>query len=71
MLRVSKTWYEIIKKSQDWKCKKCGESIKSGGQILRKDGESTNNRITNLAILCAKCHREIEAKRKTDPFFEI
>lgn len=48
-----------IKRGQDWKCKKCGKSIKNSGHIHHKDGNPENDKIGNLIALCSKCHKEV------------
>ena len=63
MSRLSKEYSDLIKRGQFWQCKKCGKSIKSRGHIHHKDGDSTNNTITNLVALCVECHNQIPRKR--------
>ena len=36
---------------------KCGNSLEHGFHRHHKDGNPTNNEISNLELLCAECHR--------------
>jgi 5-methylcytosine-specific restriction endonuclease McrA len=61
---VSKKQKDDIKRDQDWKCALCGASIKHGGHIHHKDRDKTNNSLSNLIAVCAKCHHKITPTRK-------
>ena len=72
MSRLPKAQSDLIKRGQRWECgnKKCSHgkdgkqaSIKSGGHIHHKDGDPTNNKISNLIALCRKCHEEMPKKK--------
>jgi 5-methylcytosine-specific restriction endonuclease McrA len=69
MSRLAKEQSDLVKRGQGWKCRKCGKSIKSGGHIHHKDGNSKNNKISNLVAICAKCHREIPTKKGEEPIW--
>ena len=71
MSRLTKEVSDRIKRGQNWRCgnRKCDHgkegkpaSIKSGGDIHHKDGDPTNNKVTNLIALCRKCHQEVRIK---------
>jgi len=73
MSGLPKAHSDLVKRGQGWRCgnKKCRHgkggkpaSIKSGGHIHHKNGDPTDNRISNLVALCPKCHREIETKTR-------
>lgn len=64
MAELTKELKDRVKRGQHWKCKKCGKSIKSGGQIHHKDGNHSNNDIRNLVALCTKCHRQTPTTKK-------
>jgi len=67
MSRLTKDQSDLVKRGQGWKCKKCGVSIKSGGRIHHKDGDSKDNKISNLVALYAKCHRQIKTRKGEAP----
>lgn len=44
-----------LKVARKYKCENCG-SIKSSIETHHKDGNSLNNHINNLMLLCKNCH---------------
>ena len=61
MATLTKELKDKVKRSQNWKCanKKCGKSIKNGGQVHHKDRDQDNISINNLVAYCRKCHQAI------------
>ncbi|MCP8313119.1 MAG: hypothetical protein H3Z53_01940 [archaeon] len=43
--------------AQDGSCLKCGNSLEHGFHRHHKDGNPSNNEVSNLELLCAECHR--------------
>ena len=63
-----KTYLEIAKKELIWKCIHCG-ALKTNPSfdliVHHKDGNNRNNELSNLAVLCQRCHaREHMTARK-------
>lgn len=63
-------WYLIEKRSHT--CEQCSTSIWNGEDIPldahHKDGDSDNNQLDNLLLICPNCHRQTEnhgSKNKT------
>lgn len=59
---VPKTIKKFLLEKVDYKCELCGfegYNQKTGNTILQihhKDGDSSNNHMTNLQVLCPNCH---------------
>ena len=52
------TWkVEQVYIAQDGVCSKCSNSLEHGFHRHHKDGNHANNKIDNLELLCAECHR--------------
>ena len=54
-------WDQIatdLKNRRDWKCEECGFSYLGSAliQVHHIDQDKSNNEISNLQVLCAKCH---------------
>lgn len=46
------------------KCARCGDTgIKRSLHVHHIDGNHTNNEISNLMVLCYKCHRELHNRK--------
>ncbi|MBC7113354.1 MAG: HNH endonuclease [Candidatus Methanomethyliales bacterium] len=44
--------------AQEGACPRCGSSLEYGFHRNHKDGNSANNEIDNLKLLCVECHRD-------------
>jgi len=57
---------DITKKDQNYKCDKCGKKAKFF-EFHHRDGNRSNNDLSNCQALCLDCHREThsEKTRKT------
>ena len=55
---VAKNLRDFIRHKQGFKCKNCGSSLKRGGNLHHKNGNSSDDRWANLELLCTKCHKE-------------
>ncbi|MFZ0183970.1 MAG: hypothetical protein WBV92_02790 [Nitrosotalea sp.] len=55
-----------VARSQNFMCDGCKGQITSDDayDIFHKDGDSSNNNITNLKVVHTKCHRIINSKKK-------
>lgn len=47
---------EDVYKEQGGQCAKCGKSIQYGYHAHHKDGDNSNDRKENCALLCQACH---------------
>lgn len=53
-----KRWkVDLVYEAQDGACVVCGGTLKKGFHRHHKDGDPSNNDISNLELRCADCHR--------------
>jgi len=48
---------DIVYRVQDGCCLTCGNSLKQGFHRHHKDKNNANNKVDNLQLICAECHR--------------
>ena len=51
-----------LKESKYWKCEKCGIDLSNDHKFLHmhhKDGNKSNNNLSNLEVLCTGCHANV------------
>ena len=68
--RLYYTMSEILKKEKKYCCSKCGVNMTEkpkGLHCHHKNGVRNDNRRSNLQILCASCHRNIDRHHKRVP----
>lgn len=59
-------WHEVsllLRKALGWRCERCGRGP-APGHILtvhHTDGNKNNCEVSNLQVLCQKCHLEVQA----------
>lgn len=61
---ISKSLRETIRAKQGCKCKKCDTSLKRGGHIHHRNGNTRDNSISNLELLCKSCHNKRTSDKK-------
>lgn len=50
---------DLAFESQEGMCKRCGTSIEiEPYQIHHEDGNNSNNSLSNISLLCVKCHHK-------------
>lgn len=57
-----------MRKEENWTCSECAVDMsnkKRGLHVHHKNGVKSDNRKQNLKVLCALCHREVDALHKT------
>ena len=57
---------EILKRLKDTpsKCKICGaNAFKKELNLHHKDGDSSNNKWSNIVIYCRACHNDVEGTK--------
>ena len=61
-MALTKEQRQKVMRAAGWKCQRkgCGKRINSlTGQIHHRDGDNTNDTISNLRPVCKKCHTEL------------
>jgi hypothetical protein len=56
-----------LRASKDWKCTKCNVDMsrhKAGLHTHHKNGVKSDNSSSNLQVLCAMCHKNIDSDHK-------
>lgn len=59
-MALTKEMRQQLMRGGGWKCYRCGRGINSlTGEIHHRDGDNTNDAISNLRPVCKECHRDL------------